>query len=384
MKAIDSYISKIRTALAWINHSNHRIREFKQYCKAESLKPRKFGLDMPIRWNSTYLMLKNTIEYKNVISIFYNLKMSSIELQDFDWFLVEKFVGFLEVFYEATVTLSGVYYPTSPLVLHSLLEITTLFSSTKDDALFRPIVESMVRKFKKYWSEIPLLYCFGFVLDPRVKLQGLNTCLTHMGHCLDLDFSSQYNVVCNKLFEVYAMYEKKFGNLRNQQQPPQESQQKSKKRSSWDILSSLGGSSSSSSSRSTSTLASQHYELKTYLEADFSILDSEHADFSILQWWKMRETKFPVLSQLARDIFTVPVSTVSSESAFSTAGRIIEERRTSLTSDMVEILTCLKDWEHAEKRIQHTTHNEDLANQFQDLYITEENVSNIESDPSRS
>ena len=75
----------------------------------------------------------------------------------------------------------------------------------------------MMGKFKKYWFEIPLLYCFAIVLDPRVKLKGLYKCLAHIAVCLDLDFSSQYNVVNNKLFEVYIMYENKFGNLRNQE-----------------------------------------------------------------------------------------------------------------------------------------------------------------------
>jgi hypothetical protein len=37
--------------------------------------------------------------------------------------------------------------------------------------------------------------------------------------------------------------------------------------------------------------------------------------------------------------------TISSESVFSLAGGLIEERRRSLTSEMVEILTCLKDWQ---------------------------------------
>ena len=29
-------------------------------------------LDMPIRWNSTYLILKNAIGYKSAITVFYN------------------------------------------------------------------------------------------------------------------------------------------------------------------------------------------------------------------------------------------------------------------------------------------------------------------------
>ena len=69
-----------------------------------------------------------------------------------------------------------------------------------------------------------------------------------------------------------------------------------------------------------------------------------------------------MLSLLARDILTIPMSIISSKSVFNIAKRIIEDQKTSLTNDMVEVLTCLRDWKHAEKRIQHTIHNEELAN----------------------
>jgi hypothetical protein len=53
----------------------------------------------------------------------------------------------------------------------------------------------------------------------------------------------------------------------------------------------------------------------------------------LFEWWREHKYSSPVLSHFARDIFLVPVSTVSSEATFSTVGRIIEERRSSLTSE---------------------------------------------------
>ena len=74
---------------------------------------------------------------------------------------------------------------------------------------------------------------------------------------------------------------------------------------------------------------------------------------------------------LARDVLSIPVSTVSSEQAFSTASRIIEERRTCLTPEMVEVLTCVKDWERADLRMQHQMENEDLISHFSGLNMAE-------------
>ena len=70
-----------------------------------------------------------------------------------------------------------------------------------------------------------------------------------------------------------------------------------------------------------------------------------------MAWWRLQGVRFPILSILARDILTIPVSTVSSESAFSIAERIIEERRTLLAPEMVKVLICLKDWENASLRM---------------------------------
>ena len=66
------------------------------------------------------------------------------------------------------------------------------------------------------------------------------------------------------------------------------------------------------------------------------------------------ENMFPILSKMARDVHSIPVSTVSSESAFSSSGRIIDDRRHSLKPEMVEALTIYKDWCQHEHRSQET------------------------------
>lgn len=67
-------------------------------------------------------------------------------------------------------------------------------------------------------------------------------------------------------------------------------------------------------------------------------------DFNILQWWKMSSVKFPILSQVAKNVLGMPISTVASESAFSTGGRVIDPFRSSLTPKTDEALICTHDW----------------------------------------
>ncbi|GJY57445.1 thaumatin-like protein 1 [Tanacetum coccineum] len=54
-------------------------------------------------------------------------------------------------------------------------------------------------------------------------------------------------------------------------------------------------------------------------------------------------------------ILSVQASSVASESAFSTSGRILSIRRTRLTAESLEMCMCLKDHLDAHERRQHTT-----------------------------
>lgn len=66
--------------------------------------------------------------------------------------------------------------------------------------------------------------------------------------------------------------------------------------------------------------------------------------FNILNWWHANASRYPILSKLARDILCIPISTVASESAFSAGGRVLDDYRSSLTKDTVEMLVCGGDW----------------------------------------
>ncbi|GJS06104.1 zinc finger BED domain-containing protein RICESLEEPER 2-like protein [Tanacetum coccineum] len=82
-------------------------------------------------------------------------------------------------------------------------------------------------------------------------------------------------------------------------------------------------------------------------EVDIYLRDgTERRDekFDVLGWWKQNSEKFPILSQVARHVLAMPVSTVASESAFSTGGRVIDKFRSSLTPKTAEALICTQDW----------------------------------------
>jgi len=82
-------------------------------------------------------------------------------------------------------------------------------------------------------------------------------------------------------------------------------------------------------------------ELDAYLEEPLVRPDER---FEILTWWKTNSNKYPVLSAMARDFLAIPLSTVSSESAFSLSGRILSDNQSSMKSETLQVLVCCKDW----------------------------------------
>ena len=60
--------------------------------------------------------------------------------------------------------------------------------------------------------------------------------------------------------------------------------------------------------------------------------------FEILGWWKANSNRYQVLSKMAKDVLAIPVSTIASESAYSTRWRILDPFRSSLSPLMVQNL----------------------------------------------
>ncbi|GJU72073.1 zinc finger BED domain-containing protein RICESLEEPER 2 [Tanacetum coccineum] len=77
-------------------------------------------------------------------------------------------------------------------------------------------------------------------------------------------------------------------------------------------------------------------EYERYVNSDFVTLfdNSEFAAFDFLGFWKAKESMFPVLSRMAMDIISVQATSVASESAFSTSGRVSVKRKLPYDSEI--------------------------------------------------
>jgi len=86
----------------------------------------------------------------------------------------------------------------------------------------------------KYWKDIPMLYSFAFILDPRAKLKGFNKLLRLLNKFLGVDYSSYLTEVRAQLNIMYKRYDDKFGTVKRR--TPTQPTTAGKKKSDWDDI----------------------------------------------------------------------------------------------------------------------------------------------------
>ncbi|MQM19755.1 hypothetical protein Taro_052766 [Colocasia esculenta] len=110
----------------------------------------------------------------------------------------------------------------------------------------------------------------------------------------------------------------------------------------------------------------------------YHVLSQIARDVLAIDWWKNNSLKYHVLSQIARDVLAIPVSTVASESAFSTGNRVLNKYRSSLDPTTVQALICTENWLCDDISSIDITKEDALSSIFASSQIIDENENEIE------
>ncbi|KAK8946379.1 hypothetical protein KSP39_PZI006759 [Platanthera zijinensis] len=319
LKELDDNIVRIRDAVKFVLSSPQRLKVF----------------DCVTRWNSTYHMLKRALEHKDVFYRFNLIESFKHPPTENDWSIAQELCNFLKVFDDSTNIFSAIKTPTANLYFFQVCMIQLHLKKNWNSILISKMQVAMLEKFTQYWENYSMVLAIAVVLDPRRKLDFVAFCYTKVYN----DSSQMYvKAVFDELSKLFDWYEEKVNSSRHHSVASDFRDESSSLVSSNEDLSMNDFLKFKAETRKEEESKT---ELEIYLQEPFS---PDDAIFDILKWWEVNESKFQILAAMARDILSIPVSTVASESAFSTGSRVIQKKRTCLKPYTIQALICLQDW----------------------------------------
>nr|XP_009757583.1 PREDICTED: zinc finger BED domain-containing protein RICESLEEPER 3-like [Nicotiana sylvestris] len=194
------------------------------------------------------------------------------------------------------------------------------------------MAKRMKSRFDKYWGNfenLNMLLVIAVVLDPRYKMKYVNFILSKSYD--SLSGRLKLDQVAGVLTRLYDRYNDSLSEASND-----------------DI-----GVDTSMMSEAGDTLQSQcekhleeegNIEKKSELEKYLMDNVEKTKDLNILAWWKASSNRYPIVSKMARDILSIPISTIASESTFNTSGQILDSYWSSLPPKTAEAFICTQQW----------------------------------------
>lgn len=206
------------------------------------------------------------------------------------------------------------------------------------DEFIKSMAGKMHLKFDKYWRQFSTIMGIAVVFDPRYKFQVIDWAFKKVyGSCSDIEL----DLFKTRLFSLFDEYvstnNKSKVNESSSHSPKVQKNMSDTYMLDFDDFSSCEFTSDSKS------------ELESYLEEQKL---PRTDDLNVLEYWKALQGRYPIVSQMARDILAIPISTVASESVFSIGGRVLDVYRSSLKADTAELIVCLRDWVFKESSLQ--------------------------------
>ncbi|XP_073042327.1 zinc finger BED domain-containing protein RICESLEEPER 2-like isoform X2 [Primulina eburnea] len=340
LKIASVALNKIRESVKYVKGSEGRMRKFEECVRAVGNIDSGIGLrlDVPTRWNSTYLMLDSAIKYKKT---FCSLQLNdnnykycpSIE----EWKRGEKICEFLEPFYDTTNLISGSSYPTSNLYVMQVWKIEVWLNEnlSNEDLVVSDMCKRMKEKSGKYWNQYSVVLAFGAILDPRINLSMLEFCYSKLDGD-PIKCQEKVLIVKTKLYKLFEKYSNT--NQTTSSQP----------RSSSVIISHTqsGGEIKNKGKRIYDEIMA--YESQTIRSVGKSELDLYleepklefvyYQNLDILEHWKNHKHRFPSLSLMACDILSISITTVASESTFSIGAHVLTKYRSRILPEKCKLL----------------------------------------------
>lgn len=364
LASMEETIGKVRHSVKYVVTSRaheEKFNELKQQLQVPS--SRRLAIDDQTKWNTTYEMLTSAFELREVFSC---LGITDIEYKVTpsadEWFQVEILCKYLKLLCDAASILTGETHPTANMFFHEVwkIQLELMHAASTQDAFLSNLTRPLLMKFDSYWNDCNLILGVAAVMDPRFKMKLLEFSFPKI---YGPDAETPIKVVYEGLHELFVEYVVQTLPLPMIMGEASEPITKPLQTLSPSIITEEAGESIAKSdiyiedsllsngdgldfdiyvSEIDSDPHSKAYlELGTYLEE--SVLPRVQ-DFDVLGWWRQNRSKYPILSKMAVDILSIPVSTVAADDVFDTSNRKVDSHRSNLKPETLEALICTKDW----------------------------------------
>lgn len=305
-------------------------------CKAVGISYHKLPLDMPVRWNSTFNMIKIACSLQAPITAVcatqeFDLSVKQLMLSATDWLLLNSLLKLFIIFVHPSKKLQGNIYPTMnyaiPQYLRLLNKLQLLQAAWGGKSPLGLACAAAYNKLDEYYTTARKqnYAIVATVCDPRFNFNVFQNLWP------DSSSDGRRLQVRKQFIETFIQYEHREQAL-----------------SAAEIEAEF---SSNDEGTDTIDIDSESELFKprgvVEFESEWSKWMKQQPvkrDIDILRYWTSKEYEFPIISRMAKDHLAIPATSAASESVFSVGGDIITKKRNRLGADNTRRLLCMRDW----------------------------------------
>jgi hypothetical protein len=97
-----------------------------------------------------------------------------------------------------------------------------------------------------------------------------------------------------------------------------------------------------------STNTNNQCDIDYYFKSPVVEWDGNNDPGFVINWWRVHQAEYPIMSRVAQDILSIPALEVDAERLFSSGRDLIGLRRYSLSAKMLRLLVLLRS--HLQER----------------------------------
>jgi len=342
---IKDLLKKAKAIVKFFRNSPKASRILESQQSALRLEsPKKLKLENKTRWNSSYKMMKRLIAIRPAVSsslataVGKTRKKPPPDLTSEEWALLAGIRNVLRPFKDATKFISQEVHPTIGFVFPILRRILKhyLLSHDSDAVSVRAFKVALKQDLSERWGILlenvsePIL--LSVYLDPRFK-----SFLFVEEETSRIQLVAKAKAVANKWMGSILL---SLDQVQQQVLPVINDERRQTLVDLFGDIVILHATDPDSGS-----LRTLEQELERYNQiANISFLSQANGKENvtdILSWWKLHQTEYPRLSEVARKVLCLTATSVPCERVFSRGGWIVNKRRCSLSRSTVSLLVFL-------------------------------------------